>query len=57
MQDLVINENETLLKEIIDTNQNVQDALILLKIWLIQKNLKVSNFFFFLIRLIVLCYF
>lgn len=34
--------NENLLKEIIDANQNIQDALILLKIWLAQKSLGVS---------------
>lgn len=42
LQDLVMNENDILLKEIVDTNQNVQDALILLKIWLTQKHLGVS---------------
>lgn len=41
-------ENEILLKEIVDGNQNIQDALILLKIWLTQKNLGVSfNFLLF----------
>lgn len=39
LQDLVMDESEILLKEIFDINQNVQDALILLKIWLLQKNL------------------
>lgn len=34
--------NENLLKEIIDANQNIKDALILLKIWLTQKSLGVS---------------
>lgn len=38
-----MDENESLLKEIIDANQNVQDALILLKIWLTQRNLKVGS--------------
>lgn len=37
-----MDESEILLKEIFDINQNVQDALILLKIWLVQKNLGVS---------------
>lgn len=41
-----MNKNEILLKEIIDTNQNVQDALILLKIWLTQKNIVVSIYLF-----------
>lgn len=41
LQDLVMDENTALLKEIVDANQNVQDALILLKIWLTQKNLGV----------------
>lgn len=41
LQDLVMDENTDLLKEIVDANQNVQDALILLKIWLTQKNLGV----------------
>lgn len=45
LQDLVMDENEILLKEIVDSNQNVQDALILLKIWLTQKNLDVSGKF------------
>lgn len=40
-----MDENETLLREIVDSNQNVQDALILLKIWLTQKNLSVSGKF------------
>lgn len=40
-----MDENEILLKEIIDANQNVQDALILLKIWLSQRNLKVNTMF------------
>lgn len=39
LQDLVMDESEILLKEIFDINQNVQDALILLKIWLVQRNL------------------
>jgi len=39
-----MDENEILLKEIIEINQNVQDALILLKIWIAQKNLGVSVF-------------
>lgn len=47
MQDLVVNENDILLQEIIDLNQNVQDALILLKIWLTQKNLGVSLMFIY----------
>lgn len=38
-----MDENYILLKEIIDANQNIQDALILLKIWLTQRNLKVSS--------------
>lgn len=41
-----MNKNEILLKEIIDTNQNVQDALILLKIWLTQKSIVVSIYLF-----------
>lgn len=45
LQDLVMDESEILLKEIFDINQNVQDALILLKIWLVQKNLGVSIIF------------
>lgn len=40
-----MDENEILLKEIIDANQNVQDALILLKIWLTQRNLNVGSIF------------
>ncbi|XP_050522298.1 nucleolar protein 6 [Daktulosphaira vitifoliae] len=40
LQDLVINSNEALLKDVIDANQNVQDALFLLKIWLAQRNFK-----------------
>lgn len=43
-----MDENEILLKEIFDINQNVQDALILLKIWLVQKNLGVSIIFIFI---------
>lgn len=43
---MVMDENEILLKETIDANQNVQDALILLKIWLTQKNLGVSIMIF-----------
>lgn len=39
--------NEILLREIVDSNQNVQDALILLKIWLTQKNLSVSKKFIY----------
>lgn len=46
LQDLVMDQNEALLKEIIDTNPSVQDALILLKIWLTQKNLGVSSTLF-----------
>lgn len=45
LQDLVMDENTILLKEIVDANQNVQDALILLKIWLTQKNLGVRSIF------------
>jgi len=44
LQDLAMDESEILLKEIIEINQNVQDALILLKIWIAQKNLGVSVF-------------
>jgi len=43
-----MDENEILLKEIFDINQNVQDALILLKIWLAQKNLGVSIIFIYI---------
>jgi hypothetical protein len=44
-------ENEILLKEIIDGNQNIQDAIILLKIWLTQKNIGVSfNFILFIMN-------
>lgn len=46
-----MDENDILLKEIIDVNQNVQDALILLKIWFTQKNLSVC----FLINLLYIC--
>lgn len=53
LQDLVMDECEILLKEIIDVNQNVQDALILLKIWLTQKNLGVSSNFIYIIQLII----
>lgn len=45
LQDLVMDENDILLKEIIDANQNVQDALILLKVWLTQKHLGVNLIF------------
>jgi len=45
LQDLVMNENDILLKDIVDANQNIQDALILLKIWLTQKHLGVSSIF------------
>lgn len=45
LQDMVMDENHILLKEIIDVNQNVQDALVLLKVWLTQKNLGVSLMF------------
>ncbi|VVC45437.1 Hypothetical protein CINCED_3A008556 [Cinara cedri] len=52
LQDLVIDENTVLLKEIVDANQNVQDALILLKIWLKQKSLggigNITNFILFM---------
>jgi len=40
-----MNENDILLKDIVDANQNVQDALILLKIWLTQKHLGVNSIF------------
>ncbi|XP_050422991.1 nucleolar protein 6 [Adelges cooleyi] len=40
LQDLVADQNEALLKDVIESNQNVQDALILLKIWLAQRNLR-----------------
>lgn len=46
LQDLVMDESAILLKEIIEVNQNVQDALILLKIWLTQKNLGVRIIIF-----------
>lgn len=45
-----MNENAILLKEIIDANQNVQDALILLKIWLTQRNLVVSFVFIYSLK-------
>lgn len=48
-----MDESEILLKEILDINQNVQDALILLKIWLVQKNLGVSIIFFYILWLII----
>jgi len=51
LQDILIDENEILLKEIIDENKNVQDALILLKIWLAQKNLGVSFMLYFMVYL------
>lgn len=57
LQDLVMDQNEALLKEIIDTNPSVQDALILLKIWLTQKNLGVSSTPFMIFIKLYLCNF
>jgi len=57
LQDMVMDENYFLLKEIIDVNQNVQDALVLLKIWLTQKNLGVSSMLFLFNNVSVLYFF